>query len=158
MGRVKVVHTIWLHAGSYKEQHRLAMIKWSEEIRNADYTYFCKAAVEKYMKNLRTQICFSDSLDSDGLNNFRYEADNFPVWIVSDCRRETDLRYFSEKFGDRVKRVRIVAEDKVRAERRVMKSICIFVIFCFSEVGCLLLKLTIRKASVDLTGNFCFMG
>ena len=35
-------------AGSYKEQHRLAMIKWSEEIRNADYTYFCKAAIEKY--------------------------------------------------------------------------------------------------------------
>lgn len=34
-------------AGSYKEQHRLAMIKWSEEIRNADYTFFCKAAIEK---------------------------------------------------------------------------------------------------------------
>ena len=39
------------------------------------------------------------------------------MWIVSDCRRETDLRYFSEQFGDRVKRVRIVADDKVRAER-----------------------------------------
>ena len=48
---------------------------------------------------------------------FRYDADSFPVWIVSDCRRETDLRYFSEQFGDRVKRVRIVADDKVRAER-----------------------------------------
>ena len=47
----------------------------------------------------------------------RYEADNFPVWIVSDCRRESDLRYFSENFGDRVKRVRIVADDKVREER-----------------------------------------
>jgi len=82
-----------LSSGSYKEQHRLAMIKWSEEIRNADYTFFCKAAIEKY------------------------EADNFPVWIVSDCRRESDLRYFSENFGDRVKRVRIVADDKVREER-----------------------------------------
>ena len=47
----------------------------------------------------------------------RYEADNFPVWIVSDCRRESDLRYFSENFGDRVNRVRIVADDKVREER-----------------------------------------
>ena len=42
----------FLIAGSYKEQHRLAMIKWSEEIRNADYTYFCKAAIEKYKTNL----------------------------------------------------------------------------------------------------------
>ena len=50
-------------------------------------------------------------------DGFRYDADKFPVWIVSDCRRETDLRYFSEQFGDRVKRVRIVADDKVRAER-----------------------------------------
>ena len=36
-----------IFTGSYKEQHRLAMIKWSEEIRNADYTFFCKAAIEK---------------------------------------------------------------------------------------------------------------
>ena len=57
--------------------------------------------------------CFEDSARS----LFRYEADNFPVWIVSDCRRESDLRFFSENFGDRVKRVRIVADDKVREER-----------------------------------------
>ena len=44
----KLLYPIFLPAGSYKEQHRLAMIKWSEEIRNADYTYFCKAAIEKY--------------------------------------------------------------------------------------------------------------
>ena len=104
------------------------------------------------LKSIR-RICLSDSLDFDGRGNFRYEADNFPVWIVSDCRRETDLRYFSEQFGDRVKRVRIVAEDKVREERRVIKSICIFAILCFSEVGCLLPKWTIRRASVVLTGN-----
>ena len=36
-----------IFTGSYKEQHRLSMIKWSEEIRNADYTFFCKAAIEK---------------------------------------------------------------------------------------------------------------
>ena len=57
--------------------------------------------------------CFEDSARI----LFRYEADNFPVWIVSDCRRESDLRFFSENFGDRVKRVRIVADDKVREER-----------------------------------------
>ena len=76
------------------------------------------------LKSIR-RICLSDSLDFDGRGNFRYEADNFPVWIVSDCRRETDLRYFSEQFGDRVKRVRIVADDKVRTERWE-NSICVF--------------------------------
>ena len=56
-------------------------------------------------------------LEDSARSLLRYEADNFPVWIVSDCRRESDLRYFSENFGDRVKRVRIVADDKVREER-----------------------------------------
>lgn len=30
----------------YKEQYRLDMIKWSEEVRHKDYGYFCKAACE----------------------------------------------------------------------------------------------------------------
>lgn len=32
--------------GPYKEKYRLDMIKWSEEVRNNDYGYFCKAACE----------------------------------------------------------------------------------------------------------------
>ena len=68
-------------------------------------------------KLLSLSIIYSGEHDYDGFDDFRYEADNFPVWIVSDCRRETDLRYFSEQFGHRVKRIRIVADDKVRAER-----------------------------------------
>jgi len=82
-----------LSASDYKEKYRLDMIAWSEQIRNGDYTYFCEAALKKY------------------------EAGNFPIWIVSDCRRKSDLRYFREKFGDRVKTVRIVTDDKVRQER-----------------------------------------
>ena len=54
------------------------MIKWSEEIRNADYTYFCKAAIEKY------------------------KAAECPIWIVSDCRRKTDFQFFKENFGEKV--------------------------------------------------------
>lgn len=34
--------------GQYKENYRLEMIKWSENIRKQDYGYFCKAAVEMY--------------------------------------------------------------------------------------------------------------
>lgn len=82
-----------LSAGQYKEQHRLDMILWSEKIRKEDYTYFCRAAIHKY------------------------KAKEFPFWIVSDCRRETDLNYFFEQFGNRVKKIRIVAEDNVRKER-----------------------------------------
>lgn len=82
-----------LTPGEYKEQHRLDMINWSEKIRNEDYTYFCKAAVDKY------------------------SAAQFPVWIVSDCRRESDLRYFSELWGDRVRSLRIEAGEEVRRKR-----------------------------------------
>jgi len=35
-----------MSAGEYKEAHRQDMIKWSEEIRQKDYGYFCQAAVE----------------------------------------------------------------------------------------------------------------
>jgi len=82
-----------LSASDYKEKYRLDMIKWSEEIRNRDYTYFCRASVDKY------------------------DAWKFPVWIVSDCRRTTDIRYFREQFGDRVKTVRIVASVCARSQR-----------------------------------------
>jgi phosphomevalonate kinase len=35
-----------MSAGEYKELHRQEMIIWSEQIRQKDYGYFCKAAVE----------------------------------------------------------------------------------------------------------------
>ena len=53
------------------------------------------------------------------------------MWIVSDCRRETDLRYiaelietsgllfryFTELWGDRVRSLRIEAGEDVRRQR-----------------------------------------
>merc|ERR1711953_1294997 len=82
-----------LSASDYKEKYRLDMINWSTKIRRQDYTYFCKAATDKY------------------------EADRFPVWIVSDCRRETDVQYFQETYGSIVATIRIVASDTARTER-----------------------------------------
>ncbi|XP_011500801.1 PREDICTED: probable phosphomevalonate kinase isoform X2 [Ceratosolen solmsi marchali] len=32
--------------GEYKEQYRLEMAKWGEKIRNENYGYFCRAAIE----------------------------------------------------------------------------------------------------------------
>jgi len=82
-----------LSASDYKEKYRLDMINWSTEIRKQDYTYFCKAAETKY------------------------KARSFPTWLVSDCRRETDVQYFRETYGSVVKTVRITASDQARSRR-----------------------------------------
>jgi len=82
-----------LSASDYKEKYRLDMINWSTTIRQTDYTYFCKAAIEKY------------------------KAGEYPVWIVSDCRRKTDFQFFKENFGERVVKVRVEASKEARAER-----------------------------------------
>ena len=74
-------------------RYRLDMITWSTTIRQDDYTYFCKAAIEKY------------------------KAAEYPIWIVSDCRRETDFQYFKEIYQEKVKTVRIQASEEARAQR-----------------------------------------
>eukprot|EP00053_Salpingoeca_punica_P018213 m.177797 g.177797 ORF g.177797 m.177797 type:complete len:210 (+) comp17385_c0_seq1:89-718(+) len=67
-----------LSAGPYKEQHRLAMIKWGEEQRNADPGFFCR-------------------LSTAGVAA--------PVWIVSDARRVSDIEYFKARFNTFLVRV-----------------------------------------------------
>lgn len=37
-----------LSDGKMKEQHRKAMIEWSESIRSNDHSYFCRKAIEMY--------------------------------------------------------------------------------------------------------------
>lgn len=39
-----------LSSGYYKEHYRLDMIKWSDEIREADPEYFCRLAVKSSKK------------------------------------------------------------------------------------------------------------
>jgi len=82
-----------LSASDYKEKYRLDMINWSTRIRLEDYTYFCRAAEQKY------------------------SAIRFPIWIVSDCRRQTDVNYFQEKYKSSVRTVRITASDEARGKR-----------------------------------------
>ncbi|KDR07077.1 phosphomevalonate kinase [Zootermopsis nevadensis] len=79
--------------GEYKEKHRQDMIKWSEDIRQKDCGYFCQAAVEMF------------------------NAHEKPVWIVSDTRRRSDLKWFKENYGNAVKTVRVLADDDVRTQR-----------------------------------------
>ncbi|XP_050676183.1 phosphomevalonate kinase [Leptidea sinapis] len=80
-----------LSDNSYKEQYRLDMINWSEKKRNENYGCFCEAACE--------------------------EATVKPIWIVSDIRRKTDIKWFQETFGKLIRTIRLEADDNTREER-----------------------------------------
>ncbi|XP_072038534.1 phosphomevalonate kinase-like [Amphiura filiformis] len=78
-----------LDATEYKEKYRADMIKWGEEKRNQDPGYFC-------------QLTTTDVPAS------------FKVWIISDARRQTDVKYFKEHFTKETLTVRVEAKLKVR--------------------------------------------
>ena len=63
-----------MSSDGYKEKYRKDMIRWSEEIRDKDHGYFCRAAIEFYA------------------------AADKSAWIVSDCRRKSDLRLAEHKY------------------------------------------------------------
>ena len=64
------------------------MIKWGEELRAKDPAHFCSLACKKAVK---------------------------PVWIVSDCRRITDMEYFTSHY--KCVSIRVHASDEVRKGR-----------------------------------------
>ncbi|XP_045538848.1 phosphomevalonate kinase [Papilio machaon] len=80
-----------LSDGKYKEQYRLDMIQWSEEMRFKDYGCFCHSACQN--------------------------AVDKPVWIVSDIRRKTDIQWFKENYSDVIRNIRITADDDTRKAR-----------------------------------------
>lgn len=92
----------------YKEKHRKAMINWSDEVRNRDPGYFCKAACEKgcLFINSSCRICY-----------WCFAAPVKQIWIVSDVRRKSDVEWFKDNYGERVKLVRIKADENVREKR-----------------------------------------
>jgi phosphomevalonate kinase len=79
-----------LSDGPYKEKYRKMMIDWSDEQRALDYGVFCREASLNITK---------------------------PVVIVSDIRRKTDIKWFRETFGDKIRLIRISCDDKIRIER-----------------------------------------
>ena len=76
-----------LDSSSYKEQYRVEMMKWGEEVRSKDPGYFCQLAVQEATK---------------------------PVWIICDARRLTDMEYFSIY---PMLSTRVQASDEVRKSR-----------------------------------------
>ncbi|KAK4883132.1 hypothetical protein RN001_006451 [Aquatica leii] len=75
----------------YKENYRLQMIIWSDQVRSRDPGYFCRAACE----------------------NGAFK----PIWIVSDIRRKTDIGWFKDTYKDQIKTVRIFADEETRKAR-----------------------------------------
>lgn len=79
-----------LSDGPYKEKYRKDMIVWSDEMRAQDYGIFCREASQDICK---------------------------PTVIVSDIRRQTDIKWFRETFGEKVKLIRIKCDDCIRLQR-----------------------------------------
>ena len=61
--------------------------------RNEDPGYFCRAALKQT------------------------NADKFPLWIVSDCRRKTDFHFFETNFPGACIKVRVTASLATREKR-----------------------------------------
>ena len=82
-----------LDSSDYKEKYRKDMITWSEKIRNQNPSYFCLKAIQKY------------------------KAEEFPIWIVSDCRRKTDFEFFDETYPGKTVKIRVKASEETRIKR-----------------------------------------
>lgn len=82
-----------LGTSEYKEHYRLEMARWSEAIRKEDNGYFCRAAIDMY------------------------KAYDKPIWIVSDTRRKTDIKWFKENYGNACKVIRIITNLEIRKQR-----------------------------------------
>ncbi|XP_072524569.1 phosphomevalonate kinase [Salminus brasiliensis] len=83
-------YTELLSAGQYKEKYRVDMIQWGESKRQEDPGFFCRLAIR---------------------------AANQPVWIVSDCRRMSDLQWFWMEYPQQCVSVRVEASQQTRAQR-----------------------------------------
>ncbi|KAL9901199.1 probable phosphomevalonate kinase isoform X1 [Glossina fuscipes] len=80
-----------LSDGPLKEKYRKDMIKWGEELRQKDYGFFCKLAMDT--GTLRETV------------------------IVSDIRRKSDIKYFKECYNGKVLIVRITCSEETRIKR-----------------------------------------
>lgn len=89
-----------LDSTTYKELYRQDMIRWGEEKRRANPTYFCKLATKMVSSTIR-----------EGSQTVQK-----PVWVISDARRKSDVHYFKTSY-EKVVHVRIAASEDVRKSR-----------------------------------------
>ncbi|XP_077454029.1 phosphomevalonate kinase [Stigmatopora argus] len=77
-----------LGTGSYKEAYRADMIAWGEARRRSDPGFFCSLAARGARRR--------------------------PIWVVSDARRMSDLRWFLSRFPRRTRCIRIESREETR--------------------------------------------
>lgn len=46
-----------------------------------------------------------------------FVAEAKPVWIVSDIRRKTDIKWFVNSYGDKIKTIRVEVDQSTREKR-----------------------------------------
>jgi len=85
-----------LTADEYKEKFRVEMVEFQDREMARDDGFFCKESLRMYAVH------------------------KFPVWIVSDLRREEELEYFRNLYKDKVVTIRVEASMDVRAKRGFM--------------------------------------
>ncbi|XP_057689213.1 phosphomevalonate kinase [Corythoichthys intestinalis] len=79
-----------LGTGAYKEEYRADMIRWGEARRRGDPGFFCRLATRGASR---------------------------PVWVVSDARRMSDLRWFRSRFPGRTRCIRVESRQETRGRR-----------------------------------------
>ncbi|KAH6939259.1 hypothetical protein HPB50_016583 [Hyalomma asiaticum] len=82
-----------LDSSDYKELYRAKMVAWGEEKRSQDLSFFCRLAVKKR------------------------GHPEFPVWMVSDARRKSDVEYFRETYACPTLTIRVKAREATRRDR-----------------------------------------
>lgn len=86
-----------LDSSSYKEDHRVSMVEWSERYREKEgWNCFLEQAIEDQ------------------------KAIDKPIWILNDARRTCDVEYFENNpafRGSKIIKIRIEATEKTRTSR-----------------------------------------
>ena len=81
----------------YKERYRRDMVRWSEaeKLNQDDPNYFLKLSLQ-----MKTD-------------------DNKPIWLISDARRLSDIKYFQQNQFDKIQiiTIRINCSEEVRKQR-----------------------------------------
>ncbi|XP_077411890.1 phosphomevalonate kinase isoform X2 [Vanacampus margaritifer] len=77
-------------SGAYKEIYRADMISWGQARRRGDPGFFCRLATRGTRQ---------------------------PVWVVSDARRMSDLRWFWAEFPRQTRCIRVESGEETRKQR-----------------------------------------
>lgn len=104
-----------LTSGPYKEAYRKDMIEWGESVRDRDPGYFCRSVSSLIASGTPMKLAFHNNPICSLVEGDARDGDH-DVFIIPDCRRPTDLEYFSKRSLVKVA-VRVNASEEVRRQR-----------------------------------------